>query len=91
MVAAAIELPRSANAWRDCVEDAQCVLIDGLCDKTAVNLAFEQEARDYYKQAARQVDCGVTKFWKPASSKAQCRLQSCSVAAIETKAEGTGK
>lgn len=69
MVAAAVEEnPR----WRVCNDDAQCVLIQGTCDKTAVNAAYADEATRYYAELATRARC-AERFWMPKDGVAQCK------------------
>lgn len=58
--------------WRDCMEDSECMLIDGTCDKTAINKLYEPEARQYYSKMARSASC-PQKFWVPKEVIAECK------------------
>lgn len=67
---------KEAKDWRYCSEDAQCVMIDGLCDKTAVNWQVEAKAVAYYKQARPKAKC-VERFWRAGEKMPRCRLGGC--------------
>jgi hypothetical protein len=83
VVAVAQELQLD-NAWRACTTDAQCVLIEGICHPTSVNIASKTIAAAYYKKQAATAKC-VDRFWQPKAVMAQCRLGSCSTAAKQAK------
>lgn len=72
MVAVAVEVKEGVD-WRACRQDAHCVVIEGTCDKTAVNVVFEGPATAYYKELAKRAKC-VEKFWTPKGDViAQCK------------------
>ncbi|MES2985426.1 MAG: hypothetical protein V4735_09590 [Pseudomonadota bacterium] len=83
-MASAADVTREGKDWRDCTEDAQCVLVSGPCNPTSVNLASKDVAAAYYKQQAKTARC-VERFWEPKLPEAQCRLGSCSTAAKSAK------
>lgn len=58
--------------WRVCGTSADCVLIDGVCSKTAVNIGYRDSAVSYYQTMARDAKC-VTRFWVPQDVVAECR------------------
>jgi hypothetical protein len=82
---AALLLPFAASAvelhegkfWRNCEADAQCVVIEGTCDKTSVNSVFKGEAERYYKQEASAAKCAPRPFWKSNNVMARCYLGGC--------------
>ncbi|MFZ4542273.1 MAG: hypothetical protein ACOYNL_10875 [Rickettsiales bacterium] len=65
--------------WRYCSEDAQCVLIEGTCAKTSVNMKAKNAATAFYREQAKRTNCAPPPFWKPAGKKvvARCRLGGC--------------
>ena len=76
----ALTLPLAANAagnitdnpqLRICGTDADCVLIQGVCHETAVNIAFKDEAAAYYREQAKGADC-PNRFWEAKEKIAQC-------------------
>lgn len=78
-------LPLAAHAaegarWRNCNEDAQCVLIEGICSKIAVHQDFKTDAEVYFTQERRRANC-AEKFWQPKQFVADCHLNSCRAAA----------
>ncbi len=73
------ELKEGSN-WRDCAQDSDCILIDGTCNKTAINRAHEYDARMFYNQEHEHAKC-VDQFWLPKQVIAQCHIGSCSIAA----------
>lgn len=67
----------SDTSWRDCSADDQCVVIDGTCDKTSVNLQSQRTAEAYYKEAATRAECAPTPFWRRGEMTARCYLGGC--------------
>lgn len=74
-VAVAAELKEGAD-WRNCSDDKQCVMIDGVCGKTAVNRLVKKQAEMFYREKAREASC-VSRFWEPAEQTPRCRLGGC--------------
>lgn len=79
LVASAVhaEALREGKDWRNCSRDDQCVVIEGLCDKTAVNALVKNTAIAYYKQEAPKVNCANPPFWRNGEKVARCRLGGC--------------
>lgn len=75
MLAQAAEMKEGAD-WRNCADDTQCVMIDGLCGKTAVNKLAKKQAELFYRKKAETVRC-VDRFWEPKEQTPRCRLGSC--------------
>lgn len=70
-------LPASAamsegKDWRTCTADSECVLIQGTCRETAVNIAYQAEASAYYQQQAKGADC-PKRFWEAKTKIAECQ------------------
>jgi hypothetical protein len=76
MTAHAETLKEGAD-WRNCSTDDQCVMIDGLCDKTAVNWQVKDKAEAFYRQEAAKVKCAAVPFWRNGEKVSRCRLGSC--------------
>lgn len=64
--------------WHRCAADADCVLVEGICGKAAVNRGFEGEAIRYYAAQSTTANCR-DEFWKPKNVVARCHLESCEV------------
>lgn len=65
--------------WHFCNSDAECVLVDGICGKAAVNIGFEKVAAKFYAEKAKTAKCNSS-FWQPKDAKAaRCRYQSCEI------------
>ena len=62
--------------WRNCSTDDQCVMIDGACDKTAVNWQVKDAAEAYYRQQQTLVKCAIP-FWRQGEKMPRCRLGGC--------------
>ena len=62
--------------WHRCASDADCVLVEGICGKAAVNPAYSPEATKYYAQEKKKAKC-ADEFWKPKADVAICRLEAC--------------
>lgn len=62
--------------WRYCSTDDQCVMIEGLCDKTAVNWQVERAATAFYNQERSSAKC-VERFWRVGEKKPRCHLGGC--------------
>jgi len=71
------EMLQEGGDWRNCSKDDQCVMIDGLCDKTAVNWQVKDKAVAYYRQEAPKVNCANPPFWRHGEKMPRCRLGSC--------------
>ncbi len=71
-------LEPSADFHR-CQADTDCVLVEGICGKAAVNVAYAQEATDYYTRARADGDAKACKsvFWRPNPNGVRCKLESC--------------
>ena len=67
---------KEGKDWRYCSTDEQCVMIDGLCDKTAVNWQVEKQAIAFYKQERPKTKC-VERFWNQGEKMPRCRLGGC--------------
>ena len=67
---------KEGKDWRYCSTDDQCVMIDGLCDKTAVNWQVEREAIAFYNQERPYAKC-VERFWRVGEKMPRCRLGGC--------------
>ena len=76
MAAHAEPLKEGAD-WRNCSKDDQCVMIDGVCDKTAVNWQVKDKAEAYYRQEARNASCANPPFWRKGEKVSRCRLGGC--------------
>lgn len=81
----ALMMPLSAFAfdapdtdWHRCNTDADCVLIEGICGKAAVNPVFVAPATEYYAARRAESKCS-SEFWKKSPNVVRCRLQSCEV------------
>lgn len=74
-MASAVEL-KEGKDWRNCSKDEQCVLIDGMCDKTAVNWQVENQAVRFYAQERKNAKC-VERFWRPKEMMARCYMGGC--------------
>jgi hypothetical protein len=72
----AAELLKEGKDWRNCSKDEQCVIIQGLCDKTAVNALVKEQAEAFYRQEGKNASCD-TPFWRVGEKVARCRLGSC--------------
>lgn len=57
---------------RACAEDSECVVIEGVCGPTAVNKAYENNAKEYYKKQAKGKTC-PTRFWEVKERVAECK------------------
>ncbi len=67
---------KEGKDWRYCSTDDQCVMIDGLCDKTAVNALVKDKAEAFYKQERPGAKC-VERFWRSGEKMPRCRLGGC--------------
>jgi hypothetical protein len=67
---------KEGKDWRYCSLDEQCVVVEGLCDKTAVNWQVEREATAYYNQERATAKC-VQRFWRVGEKKPRCHLGGC--------------
>ena len=83
LMAATVLAPLLAHAappqvdFNRCEQDADCVLVEGICGKAAVNAAYKGLATQYYaEQAKNEKACGDL-FWRPEMKTVRCRLQSC--------------
>jgi hypothetical protein len=74
--AVAAEPLKEGADWRNCSKDDQCVMIDGLCDKTAVNWQAKAKAQVFYAQERMHVKCAIP-FWRVGEKMPRCRLGSC--------------
>ena len=68
---------REGKDWRNCSKDDQCVMIDGVCDKTAVNWQVKNEAEAYFQQEAKKASCANPPFWRKGEKVPRCRLGGC--------------
>ncbi len=57
---------------RTCVQDSDCVLVEGACGPTAVNKDYQTNAAEYYKKQGKTANC-VSKFWVPKEMIAECK------------------
>jgi hypothetical protein len=69
---------KEGKDWRYCSKDDQCVMIEGLCDKTAVNWQAEKQAVAFYKQQRPRVNCSQP-FWRAGEKMPRCHLGGCEV------------
>lgn len=67
---------KEGKDWRYCSSDDQCVMIDGLCDKTAVNWQVEEQAIAFYNQDRPSAKC-VERFWRAGEKMPRCYLGGC--------------
>ncbi len=67
---------KEGKDWRYCSTDDQCVMIDGLCDKTAVNWQVEEQAIAFYAQERPSAKC-VERFWRAGEKMPRCHLGGC--------------
>lgn len=75
MLAHAEEL-KAGKDWRYCSKDDQCVEIEGLCGKTAVNWQVKDKAEAFYRQEREKTKC-VENFWTPKEKVVRCHLGGC--------------
>lgn len=66
------------NAWHVCQTDADCVLVQGPCKLTGVNLAYKTIAEEYYKKQPKK-QC-KDQFWSGKPDAVKCHLESCQAA-----------
>lgn len=60
-----------------CATDEDCVLVQGICGKAAVNKLYALEAQRFYEgQGQEKKACGSV-FWRPEAKTTRCRLESC--------------
>ena len=64
--------------WHRCSQNEDCVLVEGTCNKAAVNVNYQDDATYYYKALAKTTKCPQN-FWTPKAVGAQCRLQQCEI------------
>ena len=77
-ITAAIAAPKlePKSQWKPCAQDADCVIIKGMCRPAAVNVSFKADAERYYAAEAKTSQC-PQEFWHPPTPVARCRLNSC--------------
>lgn len=80
----AADIPPPKTDWHRCATDKECVLVQGICGKAAVNWAWKDEATKYYAQEAAKTNCAA-QFWRAEPHGARCRLEACELALESAK------
>jgi hypothetical protein len=62
-------------SWRQCKVAAECVIIQGGCGPTAVNVIYTKVAQDYYKEVQGSIEC--QRLLKLKSDRARCQANIC--------------
>ena len=78
--AAVFAAPNPLTQWTACSDDSQCVAIQGTCNPTAVNVAYDKPAQVYFNERAAKAKC-VQQFWQPKlqDARAKCWQGSCQI------------
>jgi hypothetical protein len=70
---------KEAKDWRYCSKDDQCVMIDAVCDKTAVNWQVKSKAMAFYAEQRKGETCGELPFWSQGEKMPRCYRGGCQV------------